>query len=54
MIKAQKCKRHKKILRPHKLIQEVYQGFCISSKANEYANKKRYEVAIEARTAKGI
>jgi len=54
LARTQKYERYKKILRPYKLLQKVYQGFCMSSKANKCANKERYEVVMGARTAKGI
>jgi len=54
LARTQKCKRYQKILGPCKLLQEVYQGFCSSSKANEYADKEGHEMAIGRRTAEGI
>ena len=38
LARTQKYERHQEIFRPCKLLQEVYQGFCLSSKANKYAN----------------
>ena len=46
MAKAKKYERYQKVFRPHKLLQEVYQRFCSSSKANECTNKERCEVAM--------
>ena len=54
LARTKKCKRYQKVLGSRKLLQEVYQGFCSSSKANEYANKKGHEVAMGGRTVEGI
>ena len=51
---TKKYKRYQKVLGPCKLLQEVYQGLCLNSKANEYANKKGCEVAMGERTVEGI
>ena len=54
MARAKKCERCQKILRPHKLLQEVYQRFCLSNKANECTNEEGYEVAVGTEAAKGV
>ena len=54
LARTKKCKRHQKVLGSRKLLQEVYQGFCSSSKTNEYADEEGCKVAIGGRTAEGI
>ena len=54
MARTKKCERHQKVLGSCKLLQEVYQKFCPSSKANEYADKEGHEVAMGGRIAEGI
>ena len=54
LARTKECERCQEVFRPHSLLQEVYQRFCLSSKANEYIDKKRYKVAVEKRAAKGI
>jgi len=46
LARTKKCKRCQKVLGPCKLLQEVYQGLCSNSKANEYADEKGCEVAM--------
>jgi len=54
LARTKKCERCQKVLGPCKLLQEVYQGLCSNSKANEYADEEGCEVAMRGRTAEGI
>ena len=42
LARTEKYERYQKILGPCKLLQEIYQGLCLSSKTNEYTDKKGY------------
>ena len=54
LARTKKCERCQEVLGPCKLLQEVYQGLCLNSKANKYTNKEGCKVAMEGRTVEGI
>ena len=54
LARTKKCKRCQKVLRPYRLLQEVYQGLCSSNKTNKCTDKKEYQVVIERQATPGI
>ena len=54
MTRTKKCERYQKVLRPCKLLQEVYQELHSSSETNKCTNKKRYKVAVGRQAATSI
>ena len=54
LARAKECKRCQKIFGPHKLLQEVYQRFCLGSKTNKCADQKGCKVVMEKRATADI
>ena len=54
LARAKECKRCQETFRPHKLLQEIYQRFCLSSQADEYAHQKGCEVGMGEKPTEGI